>query len=207
MASLFLKKGGPYRWNFNGISKQEVYDTMLRGTSSRIANEYHGGCFTAGNSFNPMFSIGQAEAIDKFNPKVGDFLALFDIPPEHLITDVAVKVIPSQANRGYPSENNSAGFVFTVEVRLYDADMPREEPVGVVELTSPLTGIPGNVADMKRSSVKPTDGGYFLPQNQFAMLGLKIESLPTKENVKLSDLTSRVEVTAHVFDYEAPIHI
>lgn len=205
MAIVSLVRGGAYRFNLNSLAKQNVYGAELNAPADRVAGEYMHGFFTVGNSFNPLFSIGQAEALNKADVKVGDFIGLFEIPEHHTLVDVAYKVVPVQHERGYPGVVNTDGLVFTLEARTFNAETLAE--TGAVELTTELNGIAANKAAIKRSSVKPADGGYFIPEGEFVVLGLKVEALPSKDGVKLADVTGRVEVTGHVLDYEAPIHI
>lgn len=205
MANVMLTKGGPYRFNLNGLARQRVYDGETHGAACRVAGEYMHGFFTVGNSFNPMHSIGQDEAIDSAKVKVGDFIGLFEVPTHHTLIDVAAKTVPHQTERGYPGVANSAGLVFELEVRKLNAETDAE--VGTVELVSPMTGLVASDEAFKRSAVKPTDGGYFIPTGEYLVIGLKVTALPTDTNVKLSEVTSRVEVTGHVYDYEAPIHV
>jgi len=205
MANVMLKLGGGYRYNRNSLAKQEVYQRELNESPCRTAGEYHHGFFTVGNSFNPLFSEGQANALDKARVGVGDFIGLFVIPENHTLVDVAYKVVPVQHERGYPGVVNTDGLVFTYEARKYDAETLEE--IGVLDFTTALIGIAANKAEFKRSSVKPGDAGYFVPTGEVLVLGLKVEALPSKDGVKLSDVTGRVEITGHVWDYEAPIHV
>lgn len=200
-----LKKGGAYRFNLNSLAKQNVYDGDLNSPPERIAGEYQHGVFTAGNSFNPLFSTGQVEALAKNKTGVGDFLGLFVIPTEHTLIDVAAKVVPHQKKRGMPSQFNSDGLVFTLEARKYDASTGKQ--TGSVEFVDDMSSLTASAAMMKRSSVKPGEGGYFIPDNEIVVLGLKVEAVPNDKNVTLADVTCRVEVTAHVYDYEAPMHM
>lgn len=205
MSNVMLTKGGPYRYNLNGIAHQPVYDGETHGVACRTAGEYMHGFFTVGNSFNPLHSIGQDKALDLAKVQAGDFIGLFEIPTHHTLIDVAAKAVPHQTVRGYPGMANSAGLVFELEVRKYSCETHQE--TGTVELTSAMDGIVASEDVFKRSAVKPADGGYFIPTGEYLVLGLKVTSLPSDTNVKLSDVTSRVEVTGHVYDYEAPIHI
>ena len=205
MANVMLKLGGGYRYNRNSLAKQEVYQQELNSPPSRTAGEYMHGFFTVGNSFNPLFSDGQAEALAKAKVGVGDFIGLFVIPANHTLVDVAYKVVPVQHERGYPGVVNTDGLVFTYEARKYDAETLEE--TGVLDFTTALTGIAANETAFKRSSVMPGDAGYFIPTGEVVVLGLKVESLPSKESVTLADVTCRVEITGHVWDYEAPIHV
>ena len=205
MANVMLKLGGAYRFNRSSLAKQEVYQQELNAPPCRTAGEYHHGFFTVGNSFNPLFSEGQAEALEKANVAVGDFIGLFVIPANHTLVDVAYKVVPVQHERGYPGAVNTDGLVFTYEARKYDAVTLEE--TGVLDFTTALSGIAANEAAFKRSSVMPGDAGYYIPTGEVIVLGLKVESLPSKEGVKLADVTGRVEITGHVWDYEAPIHV
>ena len=205
MANVMLKLGGAYRYNLNSLAKQEVYQQELNSPPDRVAGEYMHGFFTVGNSFNPLFSEGQAKAIVKAKTGVGEFIGLFDIPANHTLVDVAYKVVPLQHERGYPSVVNTDGLVFTLEARKYDAETGDE--LGILDFTTALTGIAANESAFKRSSVMPGDAGYFIPTGERVVIGLKVESLPSKEGVTLADVTGRVEVTGHVWDYEAPIHV
>ena len=205
MANVMLKLGGGYRYNRNSLAKQEVYQQELNSPPCRTAGEYMHGFFTVGNSFNPLFSDGQAEALAKAKVGVGDFIGLFVIPANHTLVDVAYKVVPVQHERGYPGVVNTDGLVFTYEARTYDAETLEE--TGVLDFTTALTGIAANETAFKRSSVKPGDAGYFIPTGEVVVLGLKVESLPSKDYVTLADVTCRVEITGHVWDYEAPIHV
>lgn len=200
-----LTKGGPYRFNLNGLAKQTVYDGETHGVACRVAGEYQHGFFTVGNSFNPLFAIGQAEALDLARTKVGDFVGLFEIPENHTVIDVAAKTVPHQPERGYPGRANAAGLTFELELRKFNKET--NEETGKVELVSDMAGLVASEAMFKRSAIKPTDGGYFTPTGEYLVLGLKVTSLPTDTSIKLSDVTCRVEVTGHVMDYEAPIHI
>lgn len=205
MANVMLKLGGAYRYNRSSLAKQEVYQQELNSPPCRTAGEYMHGFFTVGNSFNPLFSEGQAEALAKAKVGVGDFIGLFVIPANHTLVDVAYKVVPVQHERGYPGVVNTDGLVFTYEARKYDAETLEE--TGVFDFTTALTGIAANESAFKRSSVMPGDAGYFIPTGEIVVLGLKVESLPSKEGVTLADVTGRVEITGHVWDYEAPIHV
>lgn len=205
MANVMLTLGGAYRFNRNSLAKQEVYQQELNSPPCRVAAEYMHGFFTVGNSFNPLFSEGQAEALAKAKVGVGDFIGLFVIPANHTLVDVAYKVVPVQHERGYPGVVNTDGLVFTYEARKADAETLEE--TGVLDFTTALTGIAANETAFKRSSVMPGDAGYFIPTGEVVVLGLKVESLPSKEGVTLADVTGRVEITGHVWDYEAPIHV
>lgn len=205
MANVMLKLGGAYRYNLNTLAKQEVYQEELNAPAERIAGEYHHGFFTTGNSFNPLFSIGQAKALENAKVGVGDFIGLFVVPEHHTLVDVAAKVVPVQYERGYPSKPNTDGLVFSYEARIYNADTLEE--VSTLEFASPMNGIPANEHSFKRSAVKPGEAGYFVPTGEVVVLGLKVEALPSDKEVKLSEVTGRVEITAHVWDYEAPIHV
>ena len=70
-----------------------------------------------------------------------------------------------------------------------------------------MTGITANTHMMKRTAVKPANGGYFVPTGKAVKLVLKVEGLPTDKFTSIADVTSRVEVSAHVFDYEVPMHL
>lgn len=206
MANVMLTLGGPYRYNRSSTARQHVYEEKINGVAERIAGEYMHGFFTVGNSLNPMFSEGQAEALDLAKVAAGDFVGLFEIPANHTLVDVAARVIPVQAERGYQGKLNADGMVVAVEVHEYSQETM--QPTGqVIDLVSALNGIPANEESFKRSAVKPADGGHWVESDKFLVLGLKIESLPADKNVKLSDITARIEVTGHVFDYESPIHI
>lgn len=205
MANVMLTRGGPYRYNLNSLSRQTVYDQEVNSSPERIAWEYKHGFFTVGNSFNPLFSIGQAEALSLAKVKAGDFIGLFMIPEHHTLIDVAAKTVPHQPERGYPGRANSAGLVFELEVRKYNAET--EVETGTVELMSDMGGLVASENAMKRSAVKAAEGGYFVPTGELLVLGLKVTALPTDTDVTLADVTSRVEVTGHVYDYEAPIHV
>ena len=203
MADIMLTLGGKYRYN-GSTCRQQTYDSIVR-TPRRIAGEYHHGLFTAGNSFNPMFSVGQGEGLEKYAVGVGDFIGLFNIPQEHTILDVAAKVIPEQKERGLPVFGSSDGLSFTVEIRKYDR--VTLEQTGTLELVEDMSSILANTDMMKRSPIKPDTLGYFVPQGEILVLGLKVDSLPSDSNMSIWDVSSRVEVTAHVLDYEAPIHV
>lgn len=205
MANVMLKLGGPYRYNRSSLARQTTYQGDLNGAAHRVAGEYHHGYFTIGNSFNPHFSIGQAEALKNEATGVGDFIGLFVIPHSHLLLDVAVKTVPVQLDRGYTLARNTDGLTFDVEVRKYDYNTLKE--TGVLELDTPLTGIDTAEHTFKRSSVAKADLGYFIPHEEVLVLGLKVKSLPSNSTISLFDVTSRVEVTGHVLDYEAPIHV
>lgn len=206
MANVMLTLGGPYRYNRCPVGRNTVYDESTNGVAERIAGEYMHGLFTVGNSLNPMFSEGQAEALDAAKVAAGDFIGLFEIPANHTLLDVAVRTFPVQAERGYQGKLNADGLVVSVEAREYSQETL--EPTGVtVDLVTALNGIAANEAVFKRSAVKPTDGGHWIESDKFIVLGLKVDSLPSEKTVKLSDITARVEVTGHVFDYECPIHV
>lgn len=206
MANVMLTLGGPYRYNRSSIARQTVYDESTNGVAERIAGEYMHGLFTVGNSLNPMFSEGQAEALDLAKVSAGDFIGLFEIPANHTLLDVAVRVFPVQAERGYQGKLNADGLVVSVEAHEYSQETL--EPTGnTIDLVTALNGIAVNEAVFKRSAVKPTDGGHWIESDKFIVLGLKVDSLPSEKTVKLSDITARVEVTGHVFDYECPIHV
>lgn len=206
MANVMLTLGGPYRYNRSSIARQTVYDESTNGVAERIAGEYMHGLFTVGNSLNPMFSEGQAEALDLAKVAAGDFIGLFEIPANHTLLDVAVRVFPVQAERGYQGKLNADGLVVSVEAHEYSQETM--QPTGnTIDLVTALNGIAVNEAVFKRSAVKPTDGGHWIESDKFIVLGLKVDSLPSEKTVKLSDITARVEVTGHVFDYECPIHV
>ena len=206
MANVMLTLGGPYRYNRCPVGRNTVYDESTNGVAERIAGEYMHGLFTVGNSLNPMFSEGQAEALDAAKVAVGDFIGLFEIPANHTLLDVAVRTFPVQAERGYQGKLNADGLVVSVEAREYSQDTL--EPTGkTIDLVTALNGVAVNEAVFKRSAVKPTDGGHWIESDKFIVLGLKVDSLPSEKTVKLSDITARVEVTGHVFDYECPIHV
>lgn len=206
MANVMLTLGGPYRYNRSSTARQTVYNESTNGVAERIAGEYMHGLFTVGNSLNPMFSEGQAEALDSAKVAAGDFIGLFEIPANHTLLDVAVRVLPVQAERGYQGKLNADGLVVSVEAREYSQETL--EPTGVtVDLVTALNGIAANEEVFKRSAVKPNDGGHWIESGKFIVLGLKVDSLPSEKTVKLSDITARVEVTGHVFDYECPIHV
>lgn len=205
MANVMLTRGGAYRYNLNSLSKQEVYQEELNSPAERIAGEYQHGFFTLGNSFNPLFSIGQAAALKKANVGVGHFIGLAVVPEHHTIVDVAAKVVPSQYERGYPTKPNTDGLVFGYEARIYNAETGADE--GVVDFATAMNGIPANEYSFKRSAVKPNEAGYFVPMGKVVVLGLKVEALPSDKNVPIAEVTGRVEITAHVWDYEAPIHV
>lgn len=206
MANVMLTLGGPYRYNRCPVGRNTVYDESTNGVAERIAGEYMHGLFTVGNSLNPMFSEGQAEALDAAKVAVGDFIGLFEIPANHTLLDVAVRTFPVQAERGYQGKLNADGLVVSVEAREYSQETL--EPTGqTIDLVTALNGVAVNEAVFKRSAVKPNDGGHWIESDKFIVLGLKVDSLPSEKTVKLSDITARVEVTGHVFDYECPIHV
>ncbi len=206
MANVMLTLGGPYRYNHCSVGRNTVYDESTNGVAERIAGEYMHGLFTVGNSLNPMFSEGQAEALDSAKVAAGDFIGLFEIPANHTLLDVAVRTFPVQAERGYQGKLNADGLVVSVEAREYSQDTL--EPTGkTIDLVTALNGVAVNEAVFKRSAVKPDEGGHWIESDKFIVLGLKVDSLPSEKTVKLSDITARVEVTGHVFDYECPIHV
>lgn len=206
MANVMLTLGGPYRYNHCSVGRNTVYDESTNGVAERIAGEYMHGLFTVGNSLNPMFSEGQAEALDSAKVVAGDFIGLFEIPANHTLLDVAVRVFPVQAERGYQGKLNADGLVVSVEAREYSQETL--EPTGkTIDLVTALNGVAVNEAAFKRSAVKPDEGGHWIESDKFIVLGLKVDSLPSEKTVKLSDITARVEVTGHVFDYECPIHV
>lgn len=200
-----LTRGGPYRYNLNSVAKQQVYSAENNGSACRIAGEYMHGFFTAGNSFNPLFSEGQAEALDLANVNVGEFIGLFKIPEHHVLIGVSARTVPHQPKRGYLGRANSAGLTFEYEVRKFSKET--NEETGKVELVSDMAGLVASESMFKRSAIKPTDGGYFIPTGEYLVLGLKVVSLPTDTTVNLSDVTCRVEITGHALDCEAPIHV
>lgn len=151
-----------------------------------------------------MFSNGQAAALDKYKVGVGDFIGLFTLPTFHTLLDVALRVYPKQMERGFELGMNSDGFVVDVEVRKYNRET--DEQTGTIDLKTPITGVPANTFDFKRSAIKPEEGGYFIGKDEYAIMGLKVVSLPTAAGVRLSDLTCRLELTGHALDYEVPIH-
>lgn len=206
MANVMLTLGGPYRYNHCSVGRNTVYDESTNGVAERIAGEYMHGLFTVGNSLNPMFSEGQAEALDSAKVAAGDFIGLFEIPANHTLLDVAVRVFPVQAERGYQGKLNADGLVVSVEAHEYSQETL--EPTGkTIDLVTALNGVAVNEAAFKRSAVKPDEGGHWIESDKFIVLGLKVDSLPSEKTVKLSDITARVEVTGHVFDYECPIHV
>lgn len=206
MANINLALGGPYRYNRSSTARQTVYGERNDGVAERIAGEYMHGLFTVGNSLNPMFSEGQAEALDVAKAAAGDFLELFEIPSNHTLLDVAVRVVPVQAERGYQGKANADGLVVSVEAREYSKETLK--PTGTtLELVDDLSGIPANAEAFKRSAVKPASAGHWIESDKFIVIGLKVDSLPNGKEVKLSDITSRIEVTGHAFDYECPIHV
>lgn len=205
MANVNLMKGGGARYNLNSLAKNDVYPQYPSSPPERIAGEYMHGFFTAGNSFNPLFSIGQAEALGKAQPGVGDFIELFTIPECHVLLDVAVKTVPYQSERGYPATQNSDGLSFEYEVRRYNGSTHAE--LGKVALVTEMSGIMANEFSFKRSAVLPDQNGYVIPMGEYLILGLKVTSLPTDANVRLSDVTCRVEVSGHALDFEVPIHV
>lgn len=205
MADVILALGGPYRYNLNTLAQNTVYDDKVDGGACRIADEYHHGFYTWGNSFNPMFSTGQIEALDKHKVGVGDFIGLFEIPPHHTVVDTAVLVSPVQSDRGFVGPNNSDGLVFDVEIRKYSRETL--EQTGTVDLATPITGLPANVATHKRSPIEAATMGYYVEPGEMLIAGLKVVSLPSGEDVKLSDVTCRIELTGHAWDYEAPLHV
>lgn len=205
MANVMLTRGGAYRYSLNALAKQEVYQEGLNCPAERIAGEYQHGFFTLGNSFNPLFSIGQASALKQAKIAVGSFIGLAVVPEHHTIVDVAAQVFPVQYERGYPTRPNTDGMVFGYEARIYDAATGKEE--GTVELATPLNGIPANEYSFKRSPVKPGEAGFFVPTGKVVVLGLKVESLPSDKNTPIEETTGRVEISAHVWDYEVPIHL
>ena len=206
MANVNLTLGGPYRYNRCSAGRNTVYGEGTNGVAERIAGEYMHGLFTVGNSLNPMFSEGQAEALDSAKVAVGDFIELFEIPSNHTLLDVAVRVFPVQAERGYQGKLNADGLVVSVEVREYSQETL--EPTGkTIDLVTALNGVAVNAEAFKRSAVKPDEGGHWIESDKYVVLGLKVDSLPSEKTVKLSDITARVEVTGHVFDYECPIHV
>lgn len=200
-----LTRGGKYRYNLNSLARNKAYQEGLNEPAERIGAEYHHGHFTAGNSLNPMFSIGQAEALSDAKIEVGDFIGLFVVPEHHTIVDIASKVVPAQRERGYQGGINADGMVFTVEARKYSAETLKQ--TGSLSPVTQLNGIPVNVPSFKRSAILPEQGGYFIPTDEVIVLGVKIEALPSEPNIKISDITARIEITGHVFDYEAPIHL
>lgn len=205
MANINLARGGAYRYENNYLAPHQVYGENINRPAFHIAGEYMHSFFTAGASFNPLNSIGQAEALRKASVKVGDYLDLFVIPEHHTVVDVAALVIPMQHERGYFLPPNSDGLVFTLEVHIIDAKTLAHE--GDVDLVDPMTGITANTHMMKRTAVKPANGGYFVPTGKAVKLVLKVEGLPTDKFTSIADVTSRVEVSAHVFDYEVPMHL
>lgn len=206
MANVNLTLGGPYRYNRCSAGRNTVYGEGTNGVAERIAGEYMHGLFTVGNSLNPMFSEGQAEALDSAKVAVGDFIELFEIPSNHTLLDVAVRVFPVQAERGYQGKLNADGLVVSVEAREYSQETL--EPTGkTIDLVTALNGVAVNAEAFKRSAVKPDEGGHWIESDKYVVLGLKVDSLPSEKTVKLSDITARVEVTGHVFDYECPIHV
>lgn len=205
MANVNLMKGGGARYNLNSLAKNDVYPQIPNTPPERIAGEYMHGFFTAGNSFNPLFSIGQVEALEKAQPAVGDFIELFTIPECHVLLDVAVKTVPYQSERGYPAIHNSDGLTFEYEVRRYSKENHAE--LGKVALVSDMSSIMANEFSFKRSAVLPDQNGYVVPMDEYLILGLKVTSLPTDTNVRLSDVTCRVEVSGHALDFEVPIHV
>lgn len=205
MSNVMLTRGGAYRYNLNTLAKQEVYQEELNAPAERVAGEYAHGFFTLGNSFNPLFSIGQSAALKKAKVAVGDFIGLAVVPENHTLMDAAIKVIPVQYERGYPTRPNTDGLVFGYEARIYNAETGAEE--GSVDFVIALNGITANEYAFKRSAIKPTDGGFFVESGKVVVLGLKVEALPSNKEISLGEVTGRVEITAHVWDYEAPIHI
>lgn len=206
MADVMLTLGGPYRYGTaTGLCHADTYQKALTYAPSRIAGEYMHGFFTAGNSFNPMFSEGQADAVSKAKVAVGDFIGLFKIPSYHTIVDAAYRVIPVQYERGYAGPANTDGLVFTYEARIFNAETL--EKTGTLDFETALSGIAANTAAIGRSPIKLSEGGYFVKDNEFVVLGLKVEALPSDKTVSLADVTGRVEISAHVWDYEVPIHV
>ena len=206
MANVMLTLGGPYRYNRSSTARQTVYEAELNGVAERIAGEYMHGFFTMGNSLNPMFSEGQAEALDTAKVAANDFIGLFEVPANHTLVDLAVRVVPVQAERGYQGKANADGLVVSVEAREYSKETLK--PTGTtLELVDDLSGIPANAEAFKRSAVKPASAGHWIESDKFIVIGLKVDSLPNGKEVKLSDITSRIEVTGHAFDYECPIHV
>lgn len=205
MANINLTRGGAYRYEANFLSPHSVYGEKINRPAYRIAGEYMHGFFTAGGVFNPLNSIGQADALRKANVQVGDFIDLFVVPEHHTIVDVAALVVPAQSERGYPVNQNSDGLAFTLVAQIIDANTLAYQ--SDVTLDSSMGGITANTAMMKRSTVDHAAGGYFVPTGKAVKLVLKVDGLPTKPFTTIADVTSRVEVSAHVFDYEVPMHL
>lgn len=205
MANINLTRGGAYRYESNYLAPHAAYGVEINRPAARIAGEYMHGFFTAGASFNPLFSIGQAEVLRKAEVQVGDYIDLFVIPEHHTIVDLAALVVPAQQERGYAVRQNSDGLAFSMEAHIIDAETLDHE--GDVELVEAMTGLTANGAMMKRTAVKPANGGYFIPTGKAVKLVLKVEGLPTDKFTTIADVTSRVEVSAHVFDYEVPMHL
>lgn len=206
MANVMLSLGGPYRYNRSSTARQTVYEAELNGVAERIAGEYMHGFFTVGNSLNPMFSEGQAEALDTAKVAANDFIGLFEVPANHTLMDLAVRVVPVQAERGYQGKANADGLVVSVEAREYSKETLKHTGT-TLELVDDLSGIQANAEAFKRSAVKPASAGHWIESDKFIVIGLKVDSLPNGKEVKLSDITSRIEVTGHAFDYECPIHV
>ena len=206
MANVNLSLGGPYRYNRSSTARQTVYEAEINGVAERIAGEYMHGFFTVGNSLNPMFSEGQAEALDTAKVAVNDFIGLFEVPANHTLVDLAVRVVPVQAERGYQGKANADGLVVSVEAREYSKETLKSTGT-TLELVDDLSGIQANAEAFKRSAVKPASAGHWIESDKFIVIGLKVDSLPNGKEVKLSDITSRIEVTGHAFDYECPIHV
>lgn len=205
MANINLTRGGAYRYEANYLSPHAVYGDKINRPAYRIAGEYMHGFFTAGGVFNPLNSIGQADALRKATVSVGDFLDLFVIPEHHTIVDVAALVVPAQQERGYAVKQNSDGLAFTLVAQIIDANTLAYQ--SDVTLDSSMGGLTANTAMMKRSTVDHAAGGYFVPTGKAVKLVLKVDSLPTAPFTTIADVTSRVEVSAHVYDYEVPMHV
>lgn len=212
MANLALTRGGAYRNDGLGLSRNLVYKGDLPQPPHRVAGEYQHGFFTGSGSLYPTYSIGQKEALETFEPGVGDFIGLFIIPAHYVIHDVASRVFPTRpALNGVTPKTNGNGFSFDVELRKYDSNT-REEKSDKLQIGDELSGIEANKEFFGRTELvqNQTVGDttitstatYFVPSDEFVVIGIKINSLPSDDGVTIADFTGQIAVGAHVTDFE-----
>lgn len=212
MANLALTHGGAYRNEDIGLGRNRVYRGDYPKPPHRVAGEYQHGFFTGSGTIYPTFSVGQKEALDSFEPQVGDFIGLFIIPAHHEIHRVAARVFPTRPLlNGTVPKTNGNGLSFDVELRKFDQDT-REEKSDKVTLGNELNGIQGNQEFFNRTKLVETkqvgdnsvevDTSYFVPSDEFVVVGIKINSLPSDDGVSLSDYTGQISTIVHVTDYE-----
>lgn len=208
MADVKMFIGGtPNPWFPNPDGRNQFTEPHAR----RIAYEYANGEYTIGWPLNPKELNYQRVELASTDIKVGDFLMMYAIPQEHLLTSVLARVdeidprfVGATLKPSAKLYDSATGEYTDSDVldALFDNLTLVEKHVAFAQLKESSITIPaadvkatdGTVVGRTPAQTINTDGGYFVPTGKTLVLGFKVTALPTDNTQKFPRMRAEAAV-------------